>query len=354
VEEDCIRILEQEGCSLDVSEVIGSRLPTSLRSIVAARAEAEIVAKFKENAEGPQILRAGNFLLTSTRRDNAVDELIGYAQEDAEAQWTSLTSSPSTSIDPKFSVSRIEGLIPEGHRVLHTLVNEYPLKKTLEETFSSTLSTFEMQNEEDFATFWIDRVTLKVAIYTAGLTSISDAKLAGQLSELLAGYVQSDLLPSTLSKAREQGLVLARRSRKNVAKLSSILESTKTMDLPTVTAALEKFSKKQGLHAPDTEALASSKKVMVEDMLRDMQKRAQKQKASDGPVLFLLLVIVLFTKQYDGIVYLTGKFAPKVLKQLKGNLQAEQYEQVEKWKEAAKTNSLTAEDKAAMVTAAET
>jgi hypothetical protein len=83
-------------------------------------------------------------------------------------------------------------------------------------------------------------------------------------------------------------------------------------------------------------------------MLDDMLRRFKKQKASDGPVLFLTLVVVLFAKQHDGVVYATGKFAPKLLKLLKGKLEDEQYEQVERWKEAAKTNSLTAEDKAAM------
>ncbi|KAF7565011.1 hypothetical protein PtrSN002B_002894 [Pyrenophora tritici-repentis] len=88
---------------------------------------------------------------------------------------------------------------------------------------------------------------------------------------------------------------------------------------------------------------------MVEDMLR----RLQKQKASDGPVLFLTLVVVLFARQYDGVVYATGKFAPKLLKQLKGTLDKVQYEKVEAWKEAAKTNALTPEDRAEMVKMAE-
>jgi hypothetical protein len=88
-------------------------------------------------------------------------------------------------------------------------------------------------------------------------------------------------------------------------------------------------------------------------MMDDMLRRLQKQKASDGPVLFLMLVIVLFAKRYDGVVYATGKFAPKLLKQLKGNMTEEQYQTVEKWKEAAKTSSLTAEDRADMVRMAE-
>jgi hypothetical protein len=83
-------------------------------------------------------------------------------------------------------------------------------------------------------------------------------------------------------------------------------------------------------------------------MLADMLRRLQKQKASDGPVLFLTLVSVLYAKQNDGVVYATGKFAPKLLKLLKGTLGDEQFGKVEAWKEAAKSNSLSAEDRKGM------
>jgi hypothetical protein len=83
-------------------------------------------------------------------------------------------------------------------------------------------------------------------------------------------------------------------------------------------------------------------------MLGDMARRMQKQKKSDGPLLFLTLVVFLFAKHNAGVVYATGKFAPKLLKQLKTVLDAEQYAQLEVWKEAAKAGTLSAEDRDAM------
>jgi hypothetical protein len=160
--------------------------------------------------------------------------------------------------------------------------------------------------------------------------------------------MQSDILPSTL---REQGLQLSRRTRKNVAKLSNVLEAP--LDMSSLTSAFDKFSKKQGINMPDAEALEESKKVMLQDLLRDMQRRVQKVKASDGPVLFLLLVIVLWAKQFNGVVYATGKFAPRLLKLMKEGLGEDVYGKVEGWKEAAKSGTLTAEDKADMVGMAE-
>ena len=186
-------------------------------------------------------------------------------------------------------------------------------------------------------------------MYSTGLTGVSDPKVHDQLAQLLATYTTKDVIPDTLAKARAQRLVLSRKTRKNVARLSGILDNEKTMDVAAITSALDKFNKKQGVQGPSETALNAAKQAMVGDMLR----RLQKQKADDGPVLFLTLVVVLFARQYDGVVYATGKFAPKLLKQLKGKLDKEQYDKVEGWKEAAKTNTLSAEDRADMVSMAE-
>jgi hypothetical protein len=135
LEEDCIHILEQEGCSLDVSEVIGNRLPLSIRERVASTVEENLIAAFSSKTGGERILRAGSFLLTETRRHNALDELAGYANADVDTQWNDLLSSPSPQKEIKISLARIETLIPQGHLILHTLLLEPGVKRSLDESF---------------------------------------------------------------------------------------------------------------------------------------------------------------------------------------------------------------------------
>ncbi|KAE8861994.1 hypothetical protein PTNB73_07548 [Pyrenophora teres f. teres] len=236
---------------------------------------------------------------------------------------------------------------PPTGLVQRLLLATKPVDKALEETFYNTLAPLESANEADFATYWSDRCISRYNIYSTGLKAVSDPKVHDQLAQLLAAYTTKELIPDTLAKARAQRLVQSRRTRKNIARLSGVLE---TVDgVAGIATALDKFNKKQGVEAPGETTLVAAKRAMVEDMLR----RLQKQKAVDGPVLFLTLVVVLFARQYDGVVYATGKFAPKLLKQLKGTLDKEQYEKVEAWKEAAKTNTLSAEDRADMVKMAE-
>jgi hypothetical protein len=67
------------------------------------------------------------------------------------------------------------------------------------------------------------------------------------------------------------------------------------------------------------------------------------QKTSDSPTLFLLTVIVLLAKEKDGVVYATGKYAPKLMKLLRPTL-GDDYTLLEGWKDKAKSGALDAED----------
>ncbi|KAL1797044.1 hypothetical protein ACET3X_005584 [Alternaria dauci] len=346
LEQDCIRILEQEGCTLDVTEVIGARLPPSTVDTIATKAKDSIITHFSENSQGPKIVRVGPLILTDTRQDAALDELASYAKEDAQAQWRNLQHDPTQAEEIKFSRDRVKTMIPPSGLVQRLLLDQRPVEKTLEEHFWTTISSLETPNEEAFATYWTDRLLTRWSVYNTGLTTITDQKLHDQLAELLATYAHKELIPDTIAKARAQGLVLSRKTRKNIARLASILDAIKTSppDTQSLSSALEKFNKKQNIAPPTPDSLSAAKQGMLADMLR----RLQKQKASDGPVLFLTLVVVLYAKRYDGVVYATGKFAPKLLKVLKGGLGDEQVERVEAWKEAAKSNRLSAEDRRGM------
>lgn len=349
IEQESQRILEQEGCTLDVTEYIGSRLPPNLIEPTVAKIKNSVISASAQRSEQEKIVRVGHLILSEARRNDALDELAMYAKADADTQWQALRNDPNRTEDIKFSRDRIRDVVPKAGLVQRLLTDEKSVERLLDDTFWTAISGLEATNESDFAVYWTDRVVARFHVYRTGVSHVGDQKLHDQLAEVLASYVHKEVVPETIAKARAQGLMLSRKTRKNVARLSSILDSTKTIDIPGIAAALEKFSKKQGITAPADASLGAAKQSMVHDMLR----RLQKQKASDGPVLFLMLVIILFAKHYDGVVYATGKFAPKLLKHLKGNMEPEQYEKVERWKEAAKASSLTAEHRADMVKMAE-
>jgi hypothetical protein len=381
--DNCSRVLEEEG-SLSISEIIGSRLPTDLRNSVASTAETCLIAAWSKNPEAAQITRVEEFLLTNTRRQTAMDSLSSYAQASAETQWAALTTSPSNPPDDlKYNLSAIQAQIPAGHRFLYALLLEPGVKKMLDETFYLALTTLESQNEALFQTYWNNSIYARYTTHMLALSPSStqsstqsspstDEKLFTALEDLYTTYFTSTFLPSALSKAKSQGLLLSRRTRKNVGKLEAELLSIQNPTVPVQgsekekekesgikitapTKALATFMKRQSIPAPTASLLSTVKQEMVEDMRRDMHRRLSKSppKTADGPVFFLTLVLVLWAKEYNGVLYATGKFAPKLLKLLKGVLGEDMYEKLERWKEAAKAGTLSAEDKAEMVRMAE-
>jgi hypothetical protein len=307
---------------------------------------ADSISAVMQQENSMPIYQFGNFIVSSTTYDNDRRTLFGYAEADAISQWQQLKELPEK--DVKYSISNITANITDDQPVLSALSVDKAIEKAIEEHFWATITSQELENESAFCNFWTERVVTRCRIYNDGLSTIEDQKLRDQLAELFASYAQKELLSDSIERARAQGLVLSRRTRKNISRLEGILKGNK-LDMHGVLTALDKFNKKQGVEAPDTAVLEETKKTMVSDMVRRMQK----QKQSDGPVLFLTLVLILFAKHFHGAVYATGKFAPKLLKQLKAVLPAEQYEKVEKWKEAAKTSSLSAEDRADMKSMAE-
>ena len=277
------------------------------------------------------------FALSKTYYESIRECIYSEAREQAKTQWETIDSLSEK--DLKFRYPNPNPSTPgeETPMAVKEVVGKVILKDA-EKEYGEELSKLEQKNEEEFSVFWVERVTSRNAVYNSGLQAVEDAKLQGQLSELLFAYLLKELVPESISKARSQGLTRSRKTVKNLQKLESVLKK-EISDLPKLGTALDKFSKKQTLPVVDEFAVTESRNVMAEDMIRKMQKQ------SDGPLLFLTLVVVLLAKKQRSLVYATGKFAPKLMKQLKSSLSEEDFGQLEKWKELAKAGSLTADDK---------
>jgi hypothetical protein len=306
-------------------------LPESLYDHFERKAEQYLATALSQKID-TELHRLSTIVLTNEQYTIEQNKLLDQASEGAISQWQQVKENPNHEI--KFTMSSNAN---HGSTIQAALAKEKRIQKACDERFSATIASLESENETAFATFWLDRVSSRVHIYAEGLNSISDSKLQDQLSELLATYIQKELVPESISKARTQSLVMSRRSKKNVDKLESNI-STSTTDIPSLVFALEKFHKKQNIPPPTPDHKDS--------MIQDMHRRVQK--ASDGPVLFLTLVVVLYARYNQGVVYATGRFAPKLMKLLKGKIGDEEYEKVEKWKEGAKKGTLTKEDKEGM------
>jgi hypothetical protein len=332
-----VDIMQDLNGKLQKSEDDQRRFPESLSGHVQRKAEQHLVDALTDKTDS-NYHRFGTVVLTSEQYTLEQNNLLELAKEDATSQWQQLTDNPDSEI--KFNISNITQANPDKSFVHTSICKEKPMQKALDESFSTALTSLESQNEASFSTFWLDRVSSRTALYTAGLTSLSDPKLSAQLSSLLATYLSTDLVPDTLAKARTQHLLLSRKTRKNVAKLEAAISTSKPgdeNDLIALLSSLEKFTSKQSIPAPTPSSLATYKSTMLNDMLRRSTKQS---KSSNDALLFLTLIVVLHARYYDGMVYATGKYAPKIMKTLKGKVGEDEYAVLEGWKEDVRMGKL--------------
>ncbi|KAF1958633.1 hypothetical protein CC80DRAFT_408587 [Byssothecium circinans] len=323
---------------VDCAKDLPSDLPRAIYDSVLELVVHRVISW--DSSASEDFCQSGTFVLTNIHHDRERTILFEHAKAQATVQWQAYKATPSK--DLKFRIANILAKVPPDRHVLRAVAEEPEVESAIAEHFWVAISNLESQNEADFATSWTKRVSSRQSNYCEALKAIKDVKLHDQLAELLAHYLQKDLIPDTIVKAKLQGLVCSRKTQKNVQKIETALTASKK-DLAGLLLLIEKFGKKQDIPDLEGATLEESKGVMVADMIRRMQKPK-----TDGPLLFLTLVVVLFAKHYPGVVYATGKFAPKLLKILKAKVSVEDYEQLEAWKELAKTGALGAEEQKAM------
>jgi hypothetical protein len=212
--------------------------------------------------------------------------------------------------------------------------------------YASQLAILEEENEQAFKQFWISRVDDKCRLYTIGASSIVDAALRLQLEELLRTYIGSELVPAATARAKAKGLTKSSQLKltKKVSSLESSLQQASELNMSM--KALDDFNESSGISSHGVEDLQAAKRTVLQDMVNSMQKD------QDAPRLFLnLLTIIIATKQ-NGVVYATGKNAPKLLKHIKSSLTSEEASRLEELKEGVKAGKITDVDREEMRTMA--
>jgi len=294
----------------------------------------------------PGVRAIEKFVITTAKYDSARVTLFSAARTQAKDQWEALKPSPE--LDPKLQQSTLLPLDDPDAALLDAIATQKDTERDMAAAFCAQIAELEEANEAEFAALWTDKVVLRIRNYADGLASVDeDAKLRDQLADLLANHVRTELLPDQIGKARGQSLLRSRRTRKNVSRFEAALKSCKP-DLTSVLSSLDKFAKKQGVPEVSVEQVEGAKDALMLEMWRRMEKPK-----TDAPLLFLLLVLLLLAREGPGAVYATGKFAPKLMKVVKGRVESEVGEKLERWKESAKKGVLMAEERREMVRLAE-
>jgi hypothetical protein len=219
-------------------------------------------------------------------------------------------------------------------------------KAKVEAAFLSHIQMLQEDTTLKFSHAWKEKVLARLQNYRIGVQSLSDPKLREELHSTLLGYALKALVPEFLQKCRSKGLIRGRSLERNIEKLQQALTGIdfgvgKPKDpFASTMEAIDAFTRAIKVEALTGEELEERKAIQVREMVNNMKKD------EDGPRLFLTLVVVLHAAHGPGIVYSTGKYTPRLLRLLTDVMRAEEYKWVQRIKEAAKSGSMTSEEKA--------
>ncbi|KAI9716110.1 MAG: hypothetical protein M1812_005537 [Candelaria pacifica] len=292
----------------------------------------------------------GDFIVRSEFAENFTNDIIERARLQAQTAWETLEY-PVLDWQALLSGKEDEspGIIP----FLRQSSFNSDLKKSARDGFTAETQKLKQKADLQFQTLWHHRLMAKLQLYQAGLESLTDEKLRGELRGTLEAHVLQNLLPDVIRKAEKGGIIRDKTMRRNVDSLNAFLASAQTGEdhlkssFADLIAALETFKKKQKIERITEGELREKKYSQVNEMVRSMGEN------NDAPRLFLTLVVVLLATKGPGVVYATGKFAPRLVKQLRGNMDAEQLKALETVKDAVKAGKLTSDQKAFMINLAE-
>lgn len=343
VTQDLLQALESKSI-VNVSDPFQDLSPSAARE-AAAKAHADIISVVRQIRETtviseglfPYLIRVELFMAIQ-------DSFSAAIAAHAEHLWTNSDKLPDSDLTAQLDLPT---LLAPAASALNLPAPVLPIllrcgcDGNAKPTFNATIARLEGEADAQLASFWQDRVVARFELHAAAAGAVPDAKVRAQLFELLRDYVARDLVPDAVARAEAKNLVRSARARRNVRKLVAALgepgvrQAADEQALAAARACLQKFAGKMDVPALSGEA-KEKKGGFVRDMVRGMQKDG------DAPRLFLTLVVVLWAGRAEGVVYATGKFAPKVVKLLKAErgLDVEKVKRLEELKDLVKAGGV--------------
>ncbi len=309
-----------------------------------------IMVERDPSSNSPKLQLIGDIIVEDGFLEDLTSDLIQRAKLQARASWQ-MPEHPGFEWQVLLHDKEVEfpNLIP----FLRQVVIDNDLKKSTRDAFTAETQKLKQEADRQFQTLWHHRLMAKLNLYQAALEALTDGKLRDELRASLETHLRQNLLPDVLQKAEKRGMIRDKAMRRNVDSLNAFLVSSRTSrgDFETsfadLIAALETFARKQKIDRLSEGELELKKESQVNEMVKSMRED------NDPARLFLTLVVILLSTKGPGVVYATGKFAPRLLKQLRGTMDAEQFGALETVKDAVKGGKLASDQKAFIISIAE-
>lgn len=308
-------------------------LPKELESLI-------VRALMQKLAVDSTIVELGDAVATRTLFEKLSATMLDAAKIQASKDW-------KEGADRPLNGDRILAILSEHPQVKPSEIElvkrmiDGDIRRELTTAYTNVSAELAAATEQEFEVFWTEKVAYRTQLYRLGLDGITDAKLHDQLEDVLRTHVSKELVPEQISRAKTRSLIRGKKTVRETEKLQE--KAQQATSLAELFEVLDKFNAKQMKTRPVEDGNDNAKETHVVDLRRGMRKD------KDSARLFLTVIIVLLAKHKAGVTYATGKYAPKLLKLLKGLVDDATYQELNELKGKVKGGTITAEDRTRMI-----
>lgn len=312
-----------------------SLLPKSTQDIAMHRIVANIsLLQAATPTTVAPLMLLGDYAATSGYVSNFQTNIATVATERAIAEWEQhYDVQDAIRNAPKHLTDLIKAEPNESESVIQNILWFEQVRQQARLTYETSLKQCATNAERDFAAYWAGSIMTQVQIYSEGLQAIDDPKLQVNLGETLGQYIVTDLVPEAVKTASNHKGI-----QRDLNKLTERLQ--KAVDVGTfeaVKSAMDKLASARDVGAPSAVQMQHTKGIIHSRLASTVQTSGL------APKVFLTLILLVMLRERGVLVYATGKFAPRLLKSLKGNLDKGEYRQLEAWKDIVKAGTETKE-----------
>ncbi|KAK6341907.1 hypothetical protein TWF730_001392 [Orbilia blumenaviensis] len=276
-----------------------------------------------------KLVEHGGYLVTRELVDELLKSGYVHAVEEAEKAWAATEKGRPMALASGISWRSLSTFLVKDDRV------PLAVSDSIAQSFITKVSTRysdrvgELRETANAAArmHFVDKVYLRFVINNAAIEKIQDAGVQEKLAQDLMIYYQK-IIVEGLAKLRDrvadtQSQRMNERIEDAISTVTNVFSSDDTKPiagLRVIQQELESLIKDLGVNRPTEEAVENK----AEEMRRELG--LQLDKTSDLSLMLLVVLILLFSEHEGGILRATGKYAPKILKQLRNRLTEEDYE----------------------------
>ncbi|KAI9893780.1 MAG: hypothetical protein M1814_005997 [Vezdaea aestivalis] len=286
--------------------------------------------------------------------------------ESVKSEVIQLAEAQATSPQTKMIASKVSWplIVDSVHKtrkgVSETLISSLlspSIQLSAANAYTLALQSAQEKSQNAFSKFWSTKCLARTRLYLQGIAGLRDARLKKELHRVTLVFLVEKTVPDVIRRAEEADYLHGRAHVRVVDILErqlSALEANLTppsgspraageeVDLNGVAEMLEdalsSFSRAVGIEAPGLAIMIEAKRTHLHDTMTSTDKETEPAR------LFLKLVLVLIACYREGVVHASGRFAPKLMKEMQEKLGEETYDWMRDLRDAARTGTMKPED----------